>query len=242
MNDAVRDEHASECQRLNIIIGEFRAEANRLLTTSTRSSAHVDKVAAMIKRCQAHDVACANWAEGLPEYFQAKTVAWEGSVPNGDYAKAEVYPGRVDAYQDLWVTSMWNMMHCSRIVLASIIVRCAAWISASVDYRTTPEYAAAARTCAGAITDIIASIPYQLGWFSKRKKLLEEAHFSIFACGQEDARKGLGGYFVTWPLACIYGQDYITDSQRVWAHGRLEYIGSQLGVRYAHLLTEVGKA
>ncbi|PHH81230.1 hypothetical protein CDD83_3636 [Cordyceps sp. RAO-2017] len=239
MNDTVRDENASECQRLNIIIGEIRAEANQLLTTSTRSSDDIERVIAMIKRCQVHDLACVNWAKNLPAYFRWKTVAWEDHVPNGDYTKAEVYPGRVDAYQDLWVVSVWNMMRCSRIVLASIIVRCAAWISAPVDYRTTPEYATAARTCVDTITDIIASIPYQLGWFSKRNDLLKCANLSTFGCGEEDAQKGLGGYFVTWPLACIHGQDYITDSQRTWVQGRLEYIGSQLGVRYAHMLTEL---
>ncbi|PHH79404.1 hypothetical protein CDD80_4857 [Ophiocordyceps camponoti-rufipedis] len=239
MNDTVRDEHASECQRLNIIIGEIRAEANRLLSTSTRSSDQVDHIIAMIKRCQAHDLACANWAKDLPDCFRWKTVAWEDNVPQGDYSKADVYPGRVDAYQDLWISSIWNMMRCSRIVLASIIVRCAAWISAPVDYRTTPEYAAAARTCVDTITDIIASIPYQLGWFAKRRHLLERAQMSGFGCGEDDAQKGLGGYFVTWPLACVHGQDYATDSQRAWVQGRLEYIGSHLGVRYAHILTEL---
>ncbi|UNI17361.1 hypothetical protein JDV02_003707 [Purpureocillium takamizusanense] len=240
MNDTVRDEHASDCQRLNIVIGELRAETNRLLTTPTRSPDHVEKVMDMIKRCQAHDLACANWSKNLPDHFQAKTVAWEDNVPYGDYTKAEVYPGRVDAYQDLWVCSVWNMMRCSRLVLASIIVRCAAWISSPVDYRTTPEYATAARTCVDTITDIIASVPYQLGWFSKRKDLLERANFSSgFGCGEEDAQKGLGGYFMTWPLALIHGQDYITDSQRAWVQGRLEYIGNQLGVRYAHMLTQL---
>lgn len=239
MNDTVRDEHASECQRLNIIIGEIRAEANRLLSTSTRSSDQVDHIIAMIKRCQAHDLACANWAKDLPDCFRWKTVAWEDNVPQGDYSKADVYPGRVDAYQDLWISSIWNMMRCSRIVLASIIVRCAAWISAPVDYRTTPEYAAAARTCVDTITDIIASIPYQLGWFAKRRHLLERAQMSGFGCGEDDAQKGLGGYFVTWPLACVHGQDYTTDSQRAWVQGRLVYIGSHLGVRYAHILTEL---
>lgn len=159
-------------------------------------------------------------------------------MPNGDYTRADVYPGQVDAYQDLWVTSVWNMMQCSRIILASIIVRCAAWTSSPMDYRMTPEYATAARTCAETITDIIASAPYQLGWFSKRRDLLERANVSTFGCG-EDSQKMLGGYFMTWPLACIYGQDYITDSQRLWVQGRLEYIGTQLGIRYAHMLTEL---
>jgi hypothetical protein len=50
----------------------------------------------------------------------------------------------------------------------------------------------------------------------------------------------LSGYFMTWPLAFIHSLDYLTDSQRTWVRGRLQYIASQLGVRYALLLTQVG--
>jgi hypothetical protein len=193
----------------------------------------------MIRRCQTVEQDFGNWSKDLPEAFRYKTVAWEDNVPNGDYSKAEVYPGRVDAYQDLWVVSVWNMMRVSRIIVASLIVRCAAWVCAPLDYRTTPEYATAARTCVETITDILASVPYQLGWFATRKDLLDRANLSSFECGHEDALKGLPGYFLTWPLACVLGQDYTTDSQRAWAKGRLEFIGDQVGVRYAHMLTEV---
>lgn len=90
------------------------------------------------------------------------------------------------------------------------------------------------------ITDIIASVPYQLGWFSTRKHLFHQQESLVaFACGDEDNSKSLAGYFLTWPLACIQGQDYMTDNQRTWAKGRLTYIGRELGVSYALMLTQV---
>lgn len=239
INDAVKDHSAASCQRLNIRVGELRAEVNRLLATLARIPENIELMIDIIRRCQGVDQECIDWSKFLPDYFDWKTVAWEDNVPNGDYSKAEVYPGRVDAYQDLWVASVWNLMRSSRIILASLIVRCAAWICAPLDYRTTPEYASAARTCVDCITDIIASVPYQLGWFATRKGLLERANLSSFGCGDEDAQKGLPGYFLTWPLTCVLGQDYATDSQRAWVKGRLVFIGSQLGVRYAHMLTQV---
>ena len=234
------DEHAAGCQRLNIRTGELRAEVNRLMTTTARSLESVEMMLDMIRKCQMVDQECVNWAKDPPEPFKWKTVAWQDHIPHGNYAEADAYPGRIDAYQDLWVASVWNLQRCSRIILASLIVRCAAWVCSPVDYRTTPEYATAARTCVETITDIIASVPYQLGWFSKRKKLLERVNLSAFGCGEEDAPKGLPGYFLTWPLACVQGQDYASDSQRAWVKGRLEYIGDQLGVRYANMLTKVG--
>ena len=239
IEDACMDKSATSCQRINIRVGELRAEVNRLLATLTRSPETIELILDLMRRCQAVDQECATWSKDLPEFFDFKTVAWEDHVPGGDYSKAEVYPGRVDAYQDLWVASVWNLMRTSRIILASLIVRCAAWVCAPLDYRTTPEFATAARTCVESITDIIASVPYQLGYFSDRKHLLEQANLSAFGCGDEDAHKGLPGYFLTWPLSCIMGQDYTTDSQRAWCMGRLIYIGNQLGVRYAHMLTKV---
>ncbi|KAG6057237.1 hypothetical protein E4U17_001532 [Claviceps sp. LM77 group G4] len=239
IEDAVRDRHASECQRLCIKVSELRAEANRLLSTLPRSPDNMELIIDVIRRCQEQDQACASWCKDLPDYFQCKTATWEDNVPHGDYTKAEVYPGRVDVYNDTWVATVWNMLRCGRIILNSVIVRCAAWVCAPVDYRTTPEYANAARTTVDIVTDIISSVPYQLGWFCKRKDLLERANLSTFACGEDDSSKGLSGYFMTWPLAFIHSLDYLTDSQRIWVRGRLQYIGTHLGVRYALLLTQL---
>ncbi|KAF7545656.1 hypothetical protein G7Z17_g9007 [Cylindrodendrum hubeiense] len=239
IGDAVKNHYGSECQRLNIRTAELRSEVNRLMTTLARSPENIELLLDMIRRCQTVDQQHLNWERELPEYFRYKSVAWEDNVPNGNYGLAEVFPGRVDAYQDLWVASVWNMMRCSRLILASLIVRCAAWVCSPVDYRTTPEYATSARTCVDLITDIIASVPYQLGWFSKRKELLEMEHLSTFGCGEEEALKGLPGYFLSWPLTCIQGQDYTTDAQRAWTKGRLQFIGNHLGIRYANMLYQL---
>ncbi|KAF4951541.1 hypothetical protein FSARC_12889 [Fusarium sarcochroum] len=239
ITDNVKNHFGAECQRLNIRTAELRAESNRLMTTLSRSPENIELLLDIIRRCQILDQQHVAWANQLPDYFRFKSVAWEDYVPNGNYALAEVFPGRIDAYQDLWVVSVWNMMRCSRIILASLIVRCAAWVCAPVDYRTTPEYATASRTCMATITDIIASVPYQLGWFSKRKDLLEQANLSAFGCGEEDALKGLPGYFLTWPLTCVQGQDYTTDDQRAWVKGRLQFIGNHIGIRYANVLNQL---
>jgi hypothetical protein len=194
----------------------------------------------LIRRAHVVDGELIIWMRSLPEQYQYKTVTWEDKVPNGDYAKAEVFPGRVDVYQDFWTASVWNMARVSRLALHSTIVRCAAWVCSPVDYRTTPHYAAAARDCVEIITDVIASVPYHLGWHLKRRDLLlHRPDISSFACGEEESQKGLAGYFLTWPLTCIQGQDYTTDAQRAWIIGRLRYIGDELGIKYAHMLAEV---
>ncbi|KAI1863636.1 hypothetical protein JX265_008853 [Neoarthrinium moseri] len=239
LNDAVKDETAAKVQRIMIKTGELRAEVTRLMNCMARTPENIEIMLNMIRRSQMVDQEAVSWMRDVPDFWKYRTVAWEDNVPNGDYARAEVYPGRIDLYTDFWIASVWNMCRTSRLINASLIVRCAAWVSAPVDYRTTPEYATCSRTCVEVITDIIASVPYHLGWHLKRKDVLQKANLGQFACGEEDSLKGLAGYFLTWPLACVHGQDYTTDTQRAWVNGRLKYIGDELGVKYAHILSQL---
>lgn len=239
LNDAVKDEAGAQCQRLSIKAAEIRAEVTRLMSSVPREPQNIEIMTTLMRRAQAVDHEITIWMKSLPEHYQYKTMAWEDHVPNGDYSKAEVFPGRVDFYQDMWTASVWNMARVSRLALLSAIVRCAAWICSPVDYRTTPEYAACAADCVETITDIIASVPYHLGWHHKRPDLIQRSSVSGFACGDEESQKALAGYFLTWPLASINGQDYTTDAQRAWIVGRLRYIGNEVGIRYAHMLADV---
>jgi hypothetical protein len=217
LQDAVFDSAAAECQRLSLKTGELRAEITRLMTGVTRTPENTELVQDLMHRAQDLDDQVSAWMDSVPEALQYKTLCWQLqslAVPGGrDYSKAEVFPGRVDAYSDFWAAGVWNQARTTRLVLNSIIVRCAAWVCSPVDYRTTPEYAIAARVCVDTISDILASVPYYLGWHNKRKDLLPDERSDGFACGHDDGMKGLAGYFLTWPLACMMTQDYTTDAR-----------------------------
>ncbi|KAF4510167.1 hypothetical protein G6O67_002079 [Ophiocordyceps sinensis] len=238
-HDSVSSGHSAEFQQLSGRTGLLRNEVNSLLGTLTRTPGNTKLMEACIQRCRALDKEVVEWLHGLPDVYGWKTVAWEDYNPKRDYAKAEAFPGRIDLYRDLWVVNMWNVMRCMRIVLASLIIRLTAWTISPADYRTTPEYAAVSRTCGEAIADIIASIPYQLGWFSRRKHLRVVEQLSGFACGEDNTNKSLAGFFAIWPLVCVQGQDYMTDLQRMWVKGRLKCIANELGVRYADMLSRL---
>lgn len=239
IKDAMKDPFATNLQRITLQISELKTEANKLLVSLLHSPENTKTIMNVIRKCQLKDQELQHWSENIPDNYKGKPVTWVSGVPGGDYSKAEVFPGRVDAFQDLWVTTVWVTMRCSRLVLASMIVRAIAWVYSPIDYRTTPEYATWSNTCASIITDLCAAIPYQLGWFKSRQELLERSDLTSYCCGDEAGAKGLSGYFVTWPLSCIITQDYSTAGQREWAKGRLEFIASDLGVRYAKMLTHV---
>ncbi|KAI8627585.1 hypothetical protein F5Y19DRAFT_172627 [Xylariaceae sp. FL1651] len=225
--------------RLMIKTSEIRAQVTQLMNFLTKTPDNIELVLDIIRKAQVVDQEVVAWQQNIPEEWQYTTVAWEDNVLNGDYSKAEVFPGRVDVYANIWYASITNSARTVRLIIHSLIVRCAAWVCSPVDYRTTPEYATAASVCRDAITDIIASVPYHLGWHLKRADILQRNNFGTFACGEENHPKGLAGYLLTWPLTCVISQDYVTDTQRAWVLGRMRSIGSDLGVKYAHIMCQL---
>ncbi len=220
LHEAVHDQNAAHCQRINLMVSELRAEVTRIMTAAPRTPENIEVVLGLMRRAQALNQELSTWMASLPPHWHFKTLCWQEQVPNSDYSKAEVFPGRVDVYSDFWIASVWNLARTARLISMSLTVRCAAWACSPVDYRTTPEYAAAARVCGETITDILASVPYHLGWHAKRRHLFQSNDLSGFACGEDDGLKGLAGYFLTWPLACVMGQDYLTDTRMLlFTHG-----------------------
>lgn len=182
-----------------------------------------------------------DWTSTIPDSWKVQTAAWVDNVPGGDIMKADVCPGKVDVYQDIFIAAMWNHSRISRLFLAGLIVRCAAWVCSPVDYRTTPEYATSARIGVDMVTDIIASVPFLLGWRVDEDGQLKASDLSGFTSGQDDitSSKALGGFFLTWPLFCAVCSDYATDSQRQWVKGRLNLISDVMGMNQAKMIGSV---
>lgn len=85
------------------------------------------------------------------------------------------------------------------------------------------------------VTDIIASVPFLLGWRVDEHGHLKAGDLSGFSSGQDNitSSKALGGFFLTWPLFCAVCSDYATDSQRQWIKGRMNLISDVMGMNQA---------
>jgi len=232
--DAQRDESSTLVQRFAIKAAEIRAEVARVMSTMQRTSTSTQIMMTIIRKCQKLDLDIQSWMQTRSEDWQCKTVAWEASIPsNGDYTKLDVFPGRIDVFGDLYIASVWSLARTTRMLMATTIMRCAAWVVAPVDYRTTSEYATSSRICIEMVTDIIASIPFHFGLQQRRPSLINDSNRSSFACGNGMSTSCLAGYMAVWPLGHIYHSDFATDNQVAWVGGRLKYIGDVLGVKYA---------
>lgn len=226
---------------LSLRVAELRAEINDSLASFPRTPEYFAKVGVLSRRAQALEQEYQEAIVNVPEDWWPKTVAWVDQVPGGDITKAEVCPGKVDMYRDIWVAWTWNNVRIARLYISGAILRCAAWICFPMDYRTTPEYATASKLCADLVADIIAAVPYHLGWRVGQSGALRSGDFEgfSFSDGNFSNPKALGGFFIMYPLLGIMCTDYITDSQRAWAKGRLLFISDVVGLNHAKVLSSV---
>ncbi|EAQ87016.1 hypothetical protein CHGG_08269 [Chaetomium globosum CBS 148.51] len=231
----------ANCQRFNLRFSELRAEANRLLGNASRSPESLAQMHETATRIQDLDQEVADWLVSIPDEFRFRTVclvpADGPGNPSGSSGEKEAFPGRVDVYPDFVSAMAWNMARVSRLLLASLNIRIAARVCSPADYRTTPEYKNSKPVCESTIADIIASVPYHLGW-RMHGKGLNGPGLSTFACGEEGTCKALPALFLIWTLTCVKNHDMSTEEQRGWAKGRLKFIAEEVGLKYAHIVNE----
>lgn len=226
--------------RLSLRVAELRAQINIALATWPRTPERFQEIRNFIRRANDMENEYQQWEAVLPEGLRPRTCAWVDNIPGGNIMNSDVCPGKVDMFSDIWIANMWNGARVARLFISGIILRCTAWICSPVDYRTTPEYATSVRLCADLVTDIIASIPYQLGCRMGADGVLRGRNESgSLSPGENDltSSKAIGGFFCMWPLFSVSNTDYVTDLQRQWAKGRLRYVSETLGMNQAKVLS-----
>lgn len=239
-----RDENADEVNRLALRLAEVRCEVNKCMTLVARTPENIALIQSMVHEIQKIEQGFLAWEAQLPDYWRPRTVAWVDNM-HLDITQSEVFPGKIDVFSDIWICHVWNLVRVAKLFTSGTIIRCAAWLHAPNDYRTTPEYAAAVRMGVDVVCDTIASVPYHLGWTSSKEF---QTQFGLadgrgFVCGAENvAPRSLGAFVAIWPLFSCYCSDFTTDAQRLYAKSRLEYITDVMGLNQAKTLSGVSSS
>ncbi|KAK3386880.1 hypothetical protein B0H63DRAFT_141793 [Podospora didyma] len=235
---------AEAAEHFSLRTAQLFGDTSHLLEkTNTHTPEGIASVLEMWKRVNAMDQEIADWLVAIPAEYRAKTLCWIADGPPHALTpldQLEAFPGsRVDVYPDFVTARAHNSAHVSRLLLAALSIRLAAWLCSPADYRLTPEYQAARVISEAAIADIIASVPYHLGWHTRRGDLFRNVpDMSTFACGRDEPFKALPAMFILWPITTVKNYDMTTDRQRVWAKGRLQFIEDQVGLKYAALVNK----
>ena len=173
------------------------------------------------------------WQEAQIQDVKPRTV---GHVSQGRArSKVEVgyWPGKIDAYFDLYVAGVWNAACIFRLLLLDMIVRLSKVLNDNVSH--VSEQQDALRL----VENIVASIPFHLA-----------ADFQIFLHDTQDesaaARKirpgkSVGGLLLLHPLCIASKLSIVPPRLQDYTRECLEWIATNMGIGQASLLTKVRK-
>lgn len=221
-------------------IAHLRYSIEKLLRNTPYTPDKRHNVMVLMQQCQRLERELDDWHTTFSKTYKYWAATWVGKPPAGQTLdQVEAYPGPVFVFDDLYsctiLISLWTM----RLLMQWHIIRCAAWIKHPDDYRTTLEYENGFRVGVELVSNIVASVPYQLGWFNTRKHLLGTTELPSFACGEDFHSKGLGSEHISLMLGILSISDFATPRQRAWAKGRLRYIYTTHGLYHAKRESEV---
>lgn len=240
---------AAACQRLALRTAELRAEVSQTMDSTPRTPESRDEMSRLMQVVKSVQCDAATILQRIPPELRSKTLCYiqdtdaEFLQSGGDYSKSEIYPGRIDVYPNLMVAVLWNLIRVARLILASVEIRIAAWLSFPMDYHETPEYMTSKQVCQDLVADIISSVPCLLGWRNGTHTHMFDTNAALasgYACGLDGPTKALPALFLSWQLISVKNHDFCQPTQREWVSGRLKFIEQKAGLKYAGLINEVG--
>ena len=173
------------------------------------------------------------WQEAQIEDVKPWTVGHvsQGRAPS----KAEVgyWPGKVDAYFDLYVAGVWNTACIFRLLLLDMIVRLSKVLNEN-DSHISEQHAALRL-----VEDIFASIPFHLA-----------EDLQVFLCNTQDENaaarsirpgRPVGGLLLLHPLCIASKLSIVPPRLQDYTRDCLDWIATNMGIGQASLLTKVRK-
>ncbi|KID66220.1 hypothetical protein MBR_09431, partial [Metarhizium brunneum ARSEF 3297] len=205
VQDDIVDEY-SPTQKLCIEVSSLGRRAKSLIGPQNEN----DVAREILEQCLDHDQVCKNWWEKMLDNTQRNM---KRKRPCSEWGATSDNTG-------LWLSMPWNMLTCARILLNSIIIRCAACIHGHASYTTTKEFLDAFAILKEILFDDFTTNKRQLSRAS-------EASSSSANLMEEKSLPGFRRHSMAWPIAFIWSLDCLTDDQKTAFAEQIEHIGLQ---------------
>jgi hypothetical protein len=231
---------------LQVNIPNLRAKANELLARP-RNDETVKEVIKLMEDSLGADKKLSEWPNCLPPSWRFESAATMDGDP-GNVDDAEIWPGNMDVYYDVWVASVWNSYRASRIYTQTIVVRCIQWLCPSGEFKQLPVFKTATAVLQEMVDDICAAVPYHMGYIFPKEQDLRESIYPppsnvpFVRPNHEESVKVLGSYFLLWPLFTASSVVTIPMDQRKWLKSRLTYIARRFGISRDPLLARTSSS
>lgn len=224
LNDELPD---VRIEKNNHQISKTCEQARTLLSCINERNNSVEELMAMIKQMHEVDQVSATWRTGPGWKFK--------TIKRAELSKSTVhpYPDFVQLHPDVWIAYEWNYHRTARVILHKHLLEVLdrlAVDTAAVEHDLALTISACKETSLDvirSITDeVLSTVPQSLGDIDSEGRALDSSR-GMAIC------KGIGGYFLLWPVKIIKGNPFATSGQRSMAEHVSERIRDCTGMRAA---------
>lgn len=209
----------------NFQINKICSRARSLLKSLDNLEGDVYRILDTIKEMHELDQLATTWRKG-PEWANRKIYC---SEMDQDWSKIPDCPAYVQLHHDVWIAYEWNYHRTGRMIMHEHLLECLRRLQNSHSGISPLDLASTEQASLAIIwslaNEILSTVPQSLGDIDHQGSLTESSS------GTPKAR-GVGAYFLLWPIKMIKGLKYPTAEQKRIAQIVFERIREYTGMKY----------
>jgi len=216
-------------EKNNLQIHKICERARTLLDSIDDIDLPAEAILSSLREISEHDRATTNWRRGPNSAY--KTINRSQITQNE--LQACRFPLSVQLHHDIWVAYEWNYYRTGRLILHRHLIESINRLQSSNRYNPAAfslEVFSIKRASLDTIQtladEVLSTVPQSLGDIDHDGKVLEDSRGAHI-------RKGIGGYFMLWPIKIIKSLEYATPEQRSAAQAVFERVRECTGMKAA---------
>ena len=213
-------------EKQNYEINKICERARSLVRSLDDTELSAEQMLDIIKEMHSLDQVTTTWRNGSEWLF--KTIA-SSDIVQGE-GTATKFPEYIQLHPDVWIAYEWNYHRTGRIILHEHLLLCLDRLQSIYPVRepftaTLNSFRQASVALIHALVDeVLSTVPQSLGDIDYEGNILQHS--------TETAKcKGIGGYFLLWPIKIIKSTRSATTKQTSAAKGTFERIRDCTGMK-----------
>ncbi|OCL02966.1 hypothetical protein AOQ84DRAFT_303720 [Glonium stellatum] len=213
-------------QSLDAILIRFNPVFHRANALLPDKSTALDDIQNLKQNAIVLDQEFSSWSAGQTAEWQPRSIGTIRGDQTRSWQSANFWPGNIDTYFDLYVAAVWNTYRKTHLMILDIIVRCLKRLEGN-EIRTR-EQEEVQRLAEG----IAASVPYHL-----TEDL--QGYIQGIQAGSDTMIPGkpVGGLLLLHPLYVVARSSVVSPQLQAYMSECLEWIGKNMGIGQATLLS-----
>lgn len=210
-------------------ISKICARGRELLQRLNEGGASSSEIMDMIKETHDLDNTTTTWRAG-PDWTY-RTIHRSEVMHDGD--AAFILPEFIQLHRDVWIAYEWNYHRTARILLHENLLGCLNQLElmCAEKQETLPVDSASLReasvsTIRFLMGEVISTVPQMLGDIDNEGNIMKD-ELTNKIC------KGIGGYFLLWPIRIVKSSKYALEEQTATAQTVFERIRECTGMKLA---------